>query len=395
MPLAKTRPKSKKNARVLILMTMTFLLIFSLLVLTLPSGTLAQSGENLPSPTPQEVGDVAYTLTQVGGTEATFTMPAIEQDGISVGESTVMSEYPLGMVFTTTATSTNGEGGVTNATLFIELTSGSRNRVPADFDEATQTWTAHLWDIGGQPAWSRFNAWWSVVDASGVGIETEPATLDYADSTRQWWRVETDHIIMYWYEGGLAGTPDEIAQQIAEAMAGTHERRVIGFGGDISYKPIGVVYANDQDLGQMNASGTTNPNAAGFTSSDLGMTVQDNGNPPPEWFDRLQNCIGLTTLEERTLEWRTTGTIYRVIPHEVTHLYQFDKGVAVGPVWWTEGQADYFSFSPATYEGRMRRIATCKTYRRCKAITLGLTILMPMAVIRWPIMLGHRSSTGY
>ncbi len=340
---------------ILLMALLTVLLMVALVFPTFAAPN-HQDDPNLPTPTPQPVEDVAYTLSKVGGQAATFTLPAFEKDGISIGETTVESHYPAGMIFTMTASSANGD--ITNATLYIELTSGSRNRVPADLDADTNTWTAHLWDTGGQPAWAHFKAWWSVVDAANVGVETEGTFLDYADPNREWWRVETDDIIMYWYEGGLAGTPDEIAAQIAEAMAATEQRRVEGFGGRISYKPIGVVYANDQDLGEMYASGTTNPNAAGFTSSDLGMTVQDNGNPPPEWFENLKDCIYLTPLEARTLEWRTQGTIYSTIPHEVAHLYQYDKGVLLGPTWWVEGQADWFSYAPGQYDKRLRHLAT-------------------------------------
>ncbi len=351
-------PMPKITRRVLPLTLLSTLSIVLMVALVLPTFAAPnrQDDPNLPTPTPQPIEDVPYTLAKVGGQATTYTLPALEQDGISIGETTVQSLYPMGMVFTMSASSANGE--ITAATLFIELTSGSRNRVPADYDADTNLWTAHLWDTGGQPAWSHFKAWWSVIDATNVGLETEGTFMDYADPTREWWRVETDHIIMYWYEGALAGTPDEIAAQIAEAMAATEQRRIEGFGGPISYKPIGVVYANDQDLGEMYASGTSNPNSAGFTSSDLGMTVQDNGIPSADWFERLKDCIYLTPLEERTLEWRTQGTIYGTIPHEVTHLYQFDKGVAVGPLWWTEGQAEWFSYGAGQYDKRLRYLAT-------------------------------------
>lgn len=361
----------KIYARLLPITLLTALSVLLMIALVVP--TLAAPGHqddpNLPTPTPQPVSDIPYTLTQVGGSEAAFTLPAFEKDGISVGETTVQSGYPNGMIFTTTATSTNGD--IASATLYIQLTSGSGNRVPADYDGDTQTWTAHLWDTGGQPAWSHFEAWWSFTDSTNVGIETEPTFLDYADSTRQWWRVETDDIIMYWYEGGLAGTPDEIAAQIAEAMASTEQRRIEGFGSKISYKPIGVVYADNTDLGEIYGSGTTNPNTAGFTSSDLGMTVQQNGIPGDDWFARLKDCIYLTPREERTLEWRTKGTIYSTIPHEVTHLYQYDKGVAVGPLWWTEGQADWFSYAPGQYDKRLRYLATLEPLASLEGDNVG------------------------
>lgn len=347
-------PKFRLNSRVLVLIATALLLIFSLMALMVPMGTLAQDNADLPTPTPQPVGDVPYTLTQVGGTEATFTMPAFEQDGISIGETTVTSDYPFGMIFTTTITSTSAN--ITNVTLSIESVSGSRDRAVATFDDDSQTWTAHLYEERGQPAWSQFDARWSVVDANGVGIETEPITFDYVDPTRQWWRVESDHIIIYWYDG-LTGEPETIAQAIVNSMAATEERRAIGFGGPLSYKPIGVIYANSTDFGEVFSNEAESANWSSFTNSDLGMTIYIVGSYDDEYFERYADCWMVGPREEYTEERLTSETILSTVPSAVIYLYQYDKSVRVGPSWWREGQTEWFSTAPGAYDLRLRQLA--------------------------------------
>ena len=151
--------------------------------------------------------------------------------------------------------------------------------------------------------------------------------------------------------------PDFVAAGIAEAMAATEPRRVAGFGGPLSYKPVGVAYPDREALAEIYGSGVTNSNSAGFTRNDYGMTVQHVSIPTDDWFERQQDCIYLRPREERTIDVRVYDLVYRVIPHEVAHLYQFDFNVG-GPNWWTEGQADYFTYAPGQYDLRLRHLAT-------------------------------------
>ena len=234
---------------------------------------------------------------------------------------------------------------------------GSNTRSTAEYDAEREVWVAHPWQDGnGQPGWTPFEYFWRVRDTSDVSVETEPVHGDYSDPNREWFRVESDDIIMYWF-GFYEDDPDYVAAGIAEAMAATEPRRVAGFGGELSYKPVGVAYPDDEALGEIYGSGVTNRNTAGFTSTSLGMIVQEIGVPADEWFEQLKDCVGLTPREERTEEWRVNSLIYRTVPHEVVHLYQFEFNIG-GPNWWTEGQAEYFSYAPGNYDNRLRNLAT-------------------------------------
>lgn len=327
-----------------------------LIGLSLPA-TAAPSPQDMATPTPHEVEDVTYTLTVVGGEEETLTFPDEEVDGVTFSEVTATSQYPRGVVFTADISSEQENFEIQSLTLFIRFDHGSGSRAAAEYDPAEEVWVAHPWIAGeGQPAWTHFTFYWSLVDAEGNGYETTPQEMTYSDPTREWFRVESDLVLAYWYGFG-EDTADQIAHDIAYAVAATEERRVIGFGGPLSYKPVAVIYPDEVGLGEIYGSGATNSNAAGFTSNELGMTVQDIGMPSDEWYERQADCIWLTSREERTLERRIRGTVFGTIPHEITHLYQFDHGVSRGPLWWTEGQAEWFTYSPGQYDRRLRTLA--------------------------------------
>lgn len=309
---------------------------------------------NLPTPTPVAVEQTPYTLTVVGGEAEALTFDHGEQDGFALGETTVVSQYPRGMIFTINPASDTGD--IQDVILFIRFVHGSGTRVVANWDEEMGAWVAHPWQTGeGQPAWTHFEFHWRVRDTSGASVDTEPIPIDYWDPGREWFRMESDLVILYWFGFG-EDDPDAIAQQMADSMAATQERRVLGFGRELSYKPIAVVYPSRDALAEIYGSGVANNRVAGFTSSDLGMSVQilrGTDVPPGN-----ENCVWALKPEEWTMEKRIE-TIYSTTTHEVVHLYQYDiLGGPLGPLWWTEGQPEWFSIAPGLYDRRLRHLGT-------------------------------------
>ena len=301
------------GASVLILVALSAISLFAVAAAAPPAQNL------IPTPTLHPVEDLtAYTLDVVGGTSETLTFPGMTADGITVGETTAVSEYPRGMVFSVTAESEGGD--IRRVTLLVELVSGSRSRVPAEWDADAEVWIAHPWVSGeGQPAWTPFTFAWAIADASDTVIETEPFDALYTDPTREWYRVETDHIAVYWF-GAEDVDPDEIAQQVVEAMASTEPRRIDGFGRAISFKPVAVLYPTRDTLGEFSASGVTNATSGGWTSQALGMIIFQFALVEPEFYARQADCIYTTSTEDtRTDAQRIARAIYYGLPHEVTH----------------------------------------------------------------------------
>jgi hypothetical protein len=314
----------------------------------------AQSSDFLPTPTLFPVEDVSYTLDVVGGTPETWTFPAEEIDTFSIGETSVTSLYPQGMIFLVTPESSSGE--IQDVILFVRFEHGSGTRVTAEPDaDVPGGWVAHPWATGGQPAWTHFQFHWRVRDTSGASVDTTPYWVDYADPNREWFRAESDYVILYWTGFG-EDDPDAIAYRMAETIDSIQPRWVAGFGQPISYKPIAVVYPDRDALSNMYGSGVSNNRVAGFTSSELGMSVQvlrSTEIPPGQ-----ENCIYLTPPEEWTME-RRIETIYQVTGHELTHLYQYDVlGGSLGFEWWFEGQAEWFSNTRRQYDERLRNLAS-------------------------------------
>ncbi|PJF43335.1 MAG: hypothetical protein CUN55_09020 [Phototrophicales bacterium] len=315
-----------------------------------------QGGSLLPTPTPYPVEELEYELTIVGGKEEVIVGEGVSQNGITIGEHTAVSQYPRGIIFRTTI-ETENDVAIESATVFLRYDANSGTRVSAELDPTTGEWVAHIWESGnGRPPWTHFRYFWRVVDANGNTAETEPIAMYYSDPTREWYRVETPHVVLYWF-GTTEVEPETVAQWVAEAVASTEPRRIAGFGQPLSYKPHGVLFPDDVSLAEMYGSGTTNDNAAGFTSSDLGMTVQEFGMPSDAWFERQAECIYLRPREERTEEVRLRGAVFSTIPHEIAHLYQYENGGAIGPQWWSEGQADYFTHSAGRYDFRLSELA--------------------------------------
>ena len=334
------------------------LLIGVLGLVSVSAAPLHQGGVNVPSPTPYPVDNLPYTLTTVGGQAETLFYPGLTQDGITISETSATSQYPRGMVFTVQARSENGD--IQDVLFFIQLADGGQQRFLPTWHAETDTWTAHLWESGNnQPAWTPFKFFWRVRDSSQIAVETQPAAAIYSDPTRQWFRVETDNVIAYWF-GIDSLTPETVAANITEAMAATEPRRVAGFGGPLGYKPLAVLYPTREALNEISGAGVTNPTAGGWTDSTLGMTIL-HFSARDETYAQQPDCYWFsTTHDPRSLEDRINETIYGGIPHEVTHLYQFKYGV-ISPSWWIEGEAQYFAYSSDKYwpvEDRVRHLAS-------------------------------------
>lgn len=345
-----------KFARFMMLGVLAGLLMGVSMVL---AGPPAQDTGIFPTPTPVPIDEPEYELTVVGGEETTFVFPAYTDDetGVSLSETTIIPQYPRGMIFEVRI---DAALDIQAVTLNLRYDGNSGLRGNAEYDEERDVWSTHLWATGdGQPPWVHFRAFWRVTTVDNV-TTTSPdmEDIDYYDPTREWYRVETPHIVVYWFGSGDID-PDSIARDIAIAMAATEPRRIAGFGRALTYKPRGVLFPTREAFAEMYGNGITNSNVGGFTSSDLGTTVNLFSPPAEDWYERQAQCIYLTSSVDNPppLERRLQNAIYGTIPHEVTHLYQFENGGAVGGVWWSEGQAEFFTYGAGSFENRLVNLA--------------------------------------
>lgn len=327
------------RAKYLLISGLSLLIVLSLV--RIPT-SMAEESPHFSMNSDQDAG---YELSVVGGEDMTLTFEGTTQDGITIGETSIRSQYPNGMTFTAEITSEESE--ITAVTLFRDLPNGSAERTAAVFDEQSGTWTAHAWQGNDPvPPWREFAFYWSVVDDGEVNVRTEPVPAEYWDPTREWYRAESEYLVLYWF--GLDDVdPEYIAERSTIVMDEMGPRQIEGFGYELGYKPLAVVYPTRESTTEI--SGGTPMQVTGLANSAFSMVYMQASPRDDGWFERQAECIHLTPAEEHTEQFRMDNLLEGTIPHEITHLYQFAGGVDVGYNWWVEGQAEYFQYAPGIY----------------------------------------------
>ena len=65
--------------------------------------------------------------------------------------------------------------------------------------DAPNEWIATLYDLRGMTPWHELDARWSVRTTDGQTIQSEPMHAIYYDATREWFRTESENIVVYWF----------------------------------------------------------------------------------------------------------------------------------------------------------------------------------------------------
>lgn len=185
-----------------------------------------------------------------------------------------------------------------------------------------------------------------MIDESDVNVRTEPIPSEYWDPTREWYRAESDYLILYWF-GMDEVEPEYIAERSATIMDEMGPRQIEGFGYELGYKPIAVIYPTRESTTEI--SGGTPMQVTGLASTAWSMVYMQASPRDDGWFERQAECIHLTPADEHTQQFRMDNLLEGTIPHEITHLYQFAGGVNVSFNWWVEGQAEYFQYFSGIY----------------------------------------------
>jgi hypothetical protein len=246
----------------------------------------------------------------------------------TVGELTFESRYPHGFVFT--AEISSSAGPIVRGRVIWSLAPGTQRSAPFEIDPDTGQLVAE-WQPGpgeSTPPWLGLTYTWSVGDAAGNSLETEPRYAEYADTSRKWLRSESEDIIVF-----SQGLPAEVNDLTLEAMAEQRETYRAAWGDLLPYRPRAILFGDldawrEWQVGQMSA------NVAGLTRSEWGGTVQ-----------------------------RVTGEgvrdiAYGTVLHEIAHLYQDAFTFMVAGNWFTEGNATFFELQQYyDYEAAVRSLA--------------------------------------
>ncbi|MFC1903597.1 peptidase MA family metallohydrolase [Chloroflexota bacterium] len=257
-------------------------------------------------------------LVLVAGLFLAMLSPVSAQtgDGLAVLDSSVEVDFPLRFDFNL---STQSDVNITDIRLNYVVDRISHAEVTSevyiDFVPATTVETGWSWDMrktGGLPPGSSIGYWWSIEDAGGDRIETEPVRVQFDDTRYSWQSLTEGMITLYWYQG---------SQSFAQEIMDTAQQALIRLAEDTGAepeKPVNLyIYADAENL--------------------RGAMIF-----PQEWtggvaFTRFGTiAIGIGTDE---LDWGR-----RAIAHELTHLVihqmVFNPYNDL-PTWLDEGLAMY------------------------------------------------------
>jgi hypothetical protein len=303
---------------------------------TLPITVIALAlvlGAVVPVTTYAQDGDDDYTYTIVGGVEEPQTYTDQEVDGFTFTNMTYRSLYPCGLEFKVTITPPE-DATITQVKLYYTFTTGKPGRVNADPGDAPGEWIAVPYSGCGLPPWHEIDAYWAVRGPDELSVETEPVHAVYYDASREWFRAESEDVVVYWF-----GMPEELGKYVLDAMASNREKYRAGFGRLLSYRPMSVIfppggvwneYKGDTDVDDTEFGST------GTIISEAGSTIQRVRTLQPA--ELRKDCIW--NPENPTVEFQMNQAA-STVTHEVAHLYQDEIGLG-GPLWWVEGQATFF-----------------------------------------------------
>lgn len=324
-------------------------LIAGLIVVGVLGGSAQASGRQqqplLPTATFLPVDDLDYTLEKIAMTADLIVFDDQTVDGYTFTNFTYVTRYPTGMEFTATITPPEGRE-ILGVNLLHVSAGGGRGRAPADLTENENEWQAVAFDTGGLPPWQRFSVSFRVSDDSGASIETAPVDVIYIDPTREWWRVESQDVIAYWFD-----FEEQLGIEVVTAMAQVRDKYEKGFGGLLPFKPTVVIFPPGDSIGEFEPGGVGNPRTTGQASSDTQSAVLRVRGLEIE--DIRVDCVWN---EPRDVAWQMRFAA-SVATHEVAHLYQFEFFGGRGPAWWIEGQASFFETDSGLFDQRMRRLA--------------------------------------
>lgn len=166
--------------------------------------------------------------------------------------------------------------------------------------------------------------WWTIVDAAGIRLSTEPRTFVYQDDRFEWETLGDDVVRVHWYKGDL-----KVAQQALDmAIAGLNRAR-LDVSAETVHEPIDVyLYASTADL-RIALAGPLPAGAEALTLYETNVIL-----------------VGFGP------EGTNIPLLQRVLPHEVTHalLHQATQSDYVRvPLWLSEGLATsvQYAFVPS------------------------------------------------
>ena len=173
--------------------------------------------------------------------------PARAQTGLRITDSSVGAAFPLGISFTLSA---EGDSQIADIRLHYRVERRSFADVTSEvfvtFSPGTSVVAGWDWDMrrsGGLPPGTGISYWWTVTDANGERVVSEPATFQFDDLRFPWQSLTEGNVTLYWYQGD-GSFAEELMAAIGDSLdwleedTGAHLREPIEL----------YVYASAADL---------------------------------------------------------------------------------------------------------------------------------------------------
>ena len=173
--------------------------------------------------------------------------PARAQGGLRITDSLVGATFPLGISFLLSAESDSEISDIrlhyrVERSSFVDVTS----EVFVEFLPAASVEVGWDWDMrrtGGLPPGAGISYWWTVTDANGERVVSEPVTFQFDDLRFAWRSLAEGNVTLYWYQGD-SSFAEELMATIGDSLdwlkedTGAHLREPIEL----------YIYASADDL---------------------------------------------------------------------------------------------------------------------------------------------------
>ena len=242
---------------------------------------------------------------------------AQEGSGVQVLSTEIENDFPDGLTF---KISLQSQAPITGIKLYFKARGDlSTQSQPIDFEPGTSVDVSYTWDTSNftvAPS-TPITYYWQASDEEGNSIKTPEQQIYYDDIHFNWQELRSSEIILRWYEGDHSfGTRIfDVATRALNQMKEETQR-------ELEFPVIILLYANEED----------------FTSWQYYSH---------EWVGALAYPrLGITAQILPSISdpyW-----IYKVIPHEMAHLFFYqviNADIYFWPSWLDEGLAQYYEFT--------------------------------------------------
>ncbi len=148
-------------------------------------------------------------------------VPVQAQSGLRITDTSIEAVFPLKLSFNI---SVESDADITDIRLHYRVERRHLVDVTSEaYLEFTPSRTVEVnwdWDMrrtGGLPPGTSIEYWWTVEDASGDSIETEPLVVQFEDDRFQWQSLVEGQVTVYWYRGTTSFAGD-IMGTVQEAL---------------------------------------------------------------------------------------------------------------------------------------------------------------------------------